>query len=679
MKLNLHNKIEILVDDKKYCFYNSMLSSVKDALIKKKSYNDYLAFGTGNIKDLESFSRFDGQESLGDNFKLSSHLKSYKTEVEFLQNDAMTGRELYVKKSAVISDSFLVGKYLTEAGITNCAENNPTIYNYFSLISDEFPRGIFVENTSPILISVYVYLDLASLGSGLFTGGENKFINFLLGLGLDGEIYACRGMNLADNLSPILRENLSSEKYLCELISEFQEDGLLLSFSANLGAGETAEIVLLVGDSPFARLNVLEEKSQVKETENFTPKRNYVIDVGENVKEIESVTNLTQNLPETNIFVSKYAKRFADKISLPFGNLFSSETPRFLSKDGKMIFFVMGDKIYGYRNENLKVNPLLTGGINISNITNIVAFDDFMFVFSRSAPYIFCYKIIGETFTFCEIDINSFEENMLLSSPYKIDITLSKNGNFLFAFIDSENHYGYTLYYTFDESQNKFIYDSYLKSGYDFNYILAMFKNNFTDACIMFVKEDESVYNTRLVYHYADKSFTDIYTTLAVYFTENTREIYTKNRAVIIEKTTEPYIWVYFYPQKYRYTLSLFGVEENDYISTNLHYLIQKMSNDDYKIYNLVGYDTPELFTDGIGSIVNQSKILDFEFLDDTLLIFMDDEKEPIVAFNFYENCMLIENVSSNEDLYSVAHTKYDLIGKNNEGVIVKFTIKINL
>ena len=53
MKLNLHNKLEILIGDKSFCFYNTMLPSIRDALAQKKSYNDFLAVGTGAVKNFD--------------------------------------------------------------------------------------------------------------------------------------------------------------------------------------------------------------------------------------------------------------------------------------------------------------------------------------------------------------------------------------------------------------------------------------------------------------------------------------------------------------------------------------------------------------------------------------------------------------------------------------------------
>ena len=80
------------------------------------------------------------------------------------------------------------------------------------------------------------------------------------------------------------------------------------------------------------------------------------------------------------------------------------------------------------------------------------------------------------------------------------------------------------------------------------------------------------------------------------------------------------------------------------------------MSNSNYQIYNLVGYNTPENFINNFPSFVDQNKILDFEFLQDTLLIFQDDTTKPILALNLKLNHTQIENVSSNEFSERLVH-----------------------
>ena len=667
MNSKMHNKIEITSGTRTVCFYNTMLKSVLQKYNSGQSFFDYLAIGTGS-----------GTHQ-SDNYKLLTHLKNYKLETEYLQDDVSSGGDLFVKKSVIIDDETLNGTLITEAGITDTNGENPTIYNYFKFEEDGQEIAIEKQAGVPILISVYLYLSLSAEGEGLLTAGKNKFVDFLLGFGLEDKIYASRGQCLKGNSSFVQKPNILSEKVECEFSAGEVLDGYEMTFSADLDVGETSEIVFSVGDVPFARLSVLEKKTPTSESETVTPKTNYVIDMGEDVKEITSITNANTSQVETNTYQMKYAGKFGERVFLPFDNLFSNSTPRFLSKDGKKIFFNSGDKIFGYENDGGVVQKIDTSIISLQNITHIIALDDFVFVVTKSEPYISAYKISDGLISQCEIDLDSFEYNNLLADIYKIDICLSRNDKLMIGFIGGANHYGYALYFDYDSEDDEFSFDAYYESSFSFHYVLAMQKNNFTDSMLIFLKGADWIYDTKIVYFFADKTMEDAFTPLANHYTENAREIYTKNRAVIIEKTTTPRIWIYYYPQIYRYTLSLFGDEENDYISSNLLYLIQKMSSTNYKIYNLVGYDSPTEFEGGFPSEIELSKVQDFEFLDNILLIFMDSKTEPIVAYGLFENSMLIENVSSKTDSYQVSYKKYDLIGKNNEGVIVDFTIKITI
>ena len=142
MKFNLHNKIEIYNCKNKYCFYNTMLKSVINQFKTLDSFNDYLALGVGTRTHLDT------------NFNLINYKKSYKLESDFIQNDvSIATGNYYIKKTVLIDDYSLDGLYLTEAGITNSNSDNPIVYNYFSLVSSEFPNGILKNKGEPLAIS----------------------------------------------------------------------------------------------------------------------------------------------------------------------------------------------------------------------------------------------------------------------------------------------------------------------------------------------------------------------------------------------------------------------------------------------------------------------------------------------------------------------------------------------
>ena len=147
-----------------------------------------------------------------------------------------------------------------------------------------------------------------------------------------------------------------------------------------------------------------------------------------------------------------------------------------------------------------------------------------------------------------------------------------------------------------------------------------MYKNNFTDAQVMFLEEGDYSSDCRIVTHYSNQTEQDVYSVLGYFYTKDTKEVYVNDRVVVVEKTNSPKLRLFYYPQMYEYELSLISDEDDNYISNNLLYLIQKR-NKSYKIYNLVGYNQPIEFLNGFPEYIVQDKIEDFEFLNDNFKI----------------------------------------------------------
>lgn len=667
MKLNFHNKIEVVSNEKTLVFFNSMLPSIFSAIQNQEKFTNYLAIGTGAPSENQNV------------FKLSTHLKTCKLQTELIQNDISKG-VCYIKKSIVLSDYFdLVGKHVTEIGFTHEISNEPTIVNYISLISEDTPNGVYISKTDPVLIYVYLYLNINSNNNFVLTAGKNPFVSFLLGEGLSGNFYATRGNCLIDNS---LMERQASDfltKFECFVNFEFIADNNLLNLTiqSNLNVGKTYEIVFLIENEPFARLQMLNIKPKTLQSINFSPKESFVIDLGEDVSHVEKIVNNSTNQEESNTYFKNYATSFGDKITLPFNLMFNADTPRFVSKEGDKIYFVIDDQVYGYVNENYQLHSLNTSNIQVQQITKIVSFENFVFVFSDTEPFVsaFCYN----NDNFDKIEIQSLTElKTTLSSALFVDAVCSKSNTFMIAAIDFENNFGHTFYFNFDESTNTFTYISKLVAEYQFSYLLAMHKNNFSDARVMFLKEGEYSNQCKIVTHFPDATVEDIYTVLGYFYTKDTKEVYVKNRAVITEKTTSPRIMLFYYPQMYQYKLPLISDEDDDYFSTNLLYLIQKRGSS-FEIYNLVGYNTPQKFKNGFSDFLKQESIVDFEFLNDTLLIFTNNESEPVIGLNLQETSGLIENVSDNMVTYNVSMSNYNILGNNNEGVIATFHATISI
>lgn len=671
MKLNYHNKIEIQTSKKHFEFFNTMLDSIYTKIANLESFCDKIAIGNGIYEEISSNTIY-----------LCNHIQSFSLSTESLQNN-ISNSELFIKKIVTIETKNINSNYITEAGITSNSDDstNPIIYNYFSFINNDNPNGIEISSGDPIIISIYIYLNLSTDSIGLFTKGKNSFINFLLGDGTNGKlVYVARGEDNSENVLIERTNDYVGEKYLCAFSSTIN-NGVLLTFEGDLGAGETNELVFLLGDEIFARINTLVLQDEYSTTENFSPKTNYVVDLGTGVTSVDTIINDSLTTEETEVFVVKYATNFASKISLPFNNLFDVDTPRFLSRDGDKIIFLLNDYIYMYQNEDYKVNHKFSINLQIQDIVKISCFEKYFFVFSKNSPYVFPYIIENNTLTACSIDLSSFEYFDYMADFIDIDIVQAKNGYFLLGFYAPYNTTtAYTLYYTFNESNKSFIYDSYLSApNYSFSYLLPFYKNNFSDGQIMYLQAGEKSSLCKRSIHKADKTITNTYSSTSYYLTYLTTNIYVKSRAVICEKDFTPNFWVYYFPQIYRFNLSQFSEAVKSYISTNLLYLVQKLPDGSFRAYNLVGYDSPQEFSNGIPSEIDQSKILFVEFLIDTILFFMDDENEPIIAYSLNINGTCIENVSDKSATYTVTLTRKNTLGNNNEGVIAKLAINVSI
>ena len=246
-------------------------------------------------------------------------------------------------------------------------------------------------------------------------------------------------------------------------------------------------------------------------------------------------------------------------------------------------------------------------------------------------------------------------------------MTLSLNAHSSVCIIKT-NKTALSIY--FQLSNNRFEITSQITNTKEFNYLLAMHKNNFCDGQIIYLKEGNTSIECRIVTHLADETETDIYSSFAYHLTKD---------AIISEKNTEPSVVIYYYPQVYEYNLPIISNEIKDYISHDLNYIIQELQNNEFKIYNLVGYDTPEEFSDSISNITNTSTIVDFEFMKDTLLIFTNEENNSIIGVNLNLNKTQIENLSDKNSSYKVNMSKYDKIGKDNKPVSFTLSTRIKL
>ena len=620
------------------------------SLSKFDKLGDFLSIGNGQPNP-------DTQNS----FYLSNHIITLSNSNISIQNNISNG-PLFAKYEFVINSESLKIIYITEVGLSK-NDPNHTIFNYFSLISNENPLGLRITDNEELHFEVVIFLNIKELDSNILTSGNNPFISYLLGNGL-GDVFVSFGSNYSENirLERELNENLTLNK--CVKSSNITDNSLQISFSFQTNLKNIDEIIFSTNNEVFARKNLKQHNQLISDESTFTSENHYIIKIDNDIHSIDTIIDTQSQQTEQNFFVSKYANSFGDKIHLPFNNLFNYTNPRFLSKDGNLLFFISNEKVYGYKNENFTIKQIDTTTINNSYIKNIISFENFVFVISEIHPFISSYIISDNSLIELENNFSSMENIKDIEEYFQLDITRCKNNIFILGVIN-KNKNARSIYFTLNNLSFEIINE--LKNNKEFNYLVSMYKNNFSDGQIIYLKEGPSSAECRIVTHSATQEETDIYSSLAYHLTNNASKIYSKNRALISEKNHNSSIVIYCYPQIYEYILPLETTNTKNYISNNLNYIIQQFENSEFKIYNLIGYSTPEEFINSISDNFTNCKILDFEFMKDSILIFTDDTKNSIIAYNLKLNKTQIENTSKNNSSYLVRYKKYDKVGSNNK------------
>lgn len=674
MKLKYHNKISIKTSETEYVFYNTMFNNVYQKIANLDTFFDKIAIGSGFCEDFSQ------------NYKLGNFLLTENLETKSRQIDP-SQQSIYIEKQVTIIPKNIKSNYITEAGITSNldSETNPDIYNYFSFITDDSPYGINISDGEKIIINITIYLTISTTSNGLLTKGNNVFLNLLLGNGCtEKNIYVARGNDNSNNEFIYRSNEYLEDKQLCTFTHNTADNVLNLVFDGDLKTGETNEIVFILDDSVFARINTKILQTTTNLTETITSLQTYVIDLGLDVADVQSVTNNTDSTVETSYFVSTYANNFSVEAHLPFNNLFNNDTPRFLSLEGDRIFFVLNDTIYMYKNSDYEITQVFASNIQVQNIAKITAFDDFMFVFTQASPCVYAYKITNNSLTQCAFDFSSFEEYSTMPNYTLMDIVQSNSGTFMLGYIipaDSTT-IAYTLYLDFDSASNTFVFTDYVSTtNYNFTYLIPMHKNKFLDAFMMYCQGGTKSSQCRRAIHDPDRTVTAGYNVMAYYFTAATTQLYVKSRAVISIKNQEgaDKVWFYYYPQVYRIKLPEFNEADVTYISTDLKTMIQQMPDGSFRAYNIIGYENSVIFSSGIPSSIDQSKILSVEFLTDTVLFFMDDETKPIIAYNLNIVGTCLENVNAKNTEYTVSYTKQEKLGSRTKGVTAKFSVNVTI
>ena len=309
MNFSFHNKLNIKTKTNNYTFYNTILKSTLNKLSSLEKFNEFLSIGNG-IASQESQNKF----------HLTNKLLTTKLINSSFQSDITKG-SLFAKYEFVISKNEINENYITEIGLSN-NEENPLIFNYFSLISTDTPNGIYIQNENEIVFEVTIYLTINENNYILLTSGNNPFIEFLLGNGL-GDVYISKGTNYSNN-ERINREITNNKLFLCNKTTNIFDNSLEINFEYCFNNGEIDEILFISENKVFARKNLKEFREPLIKEFQFQSKDNYIIKIEEDIKSVNSIINTTSQTTEQNCYISKYANSFGDKINLPFDNLFNN-------------------------------------------------------------------------------------------------------------------------------------------------------------------------------------------------------------------------------------------------------------------------------------------------------------------------------------------------------------------
>ncbi|MBQ8468684.1 MAG: hypothetical protein IJ542_02890 [Clostridia bacterium] len=670
MNIKLHNKFEIFDGENTFVAYNVVSHTILERAANFLPFATYFALGSGNTASPTSSINH-----------LNSWVASFASTLEEIQSDISRG-DTYVKRTVTIPANENVGLTFSEIGMTYSNESNPVICNYVNITNSSGENvSVKKKRGQELFIRVTIFLELSADAKKILCKGENNLVKALLGEYSSPVITAMRGENLQPNTSSIYR-NMPRQgtRIACNVTREVSssQDVANISIDYDLNTGSTAEVVILFGDNPVARHSTLSYcETQEEQIEASSQNHNTLV-VDEFVEEISSVTDSNLN-QVTNLVEKKFATDFSDYVANPFEVAITEDNARWVSKDGDKLAFVAGGRLYVYKNINYAFVKQVCD-VSVSNLTKVIMFEDYLFAVYSELPRLAMYKCTNGEYSRINIDFTNYT---LFDSTYDwqdIEIISNSNGNFSIGIILGQIlRKPVIVYATLSNSGLVITSASYGECDYIVR-MFSLYKSSFCDSMIGFITNNYNgtADNYRIEQHYPDRTHTVANEVVAYYLINGTTELEGKSRAVIAKKTTSPYIWLYYYPRVFRYSISLSNGVQN-WISTNLLYLVQKYddSSAPYKIYSLSDYNNPREFENGFPSDLDLTNITDFEFVGDTLLVFMTN---GVRALNLKQTHTLLENLPEANQTYNVSYTKYELIGSSSdEGVNGQLSLELSL
>jgi len=670
MNINLHNKYEITIKDKTYVAYNTLLDTIYEKIFNLEQYTSHIAIGTGK------------ESKTPTDTKLGNYLKTFETETSEIQSDITSG-VLYIKKVVTIDEDDLDTFTFSELGITNTSEFDPVIFNHVLLTDQDGDVVNITRNVGDAMeIRVTIFLELTPESDGLFVKGENYLIQQILGENLnisDNNLYVVRGENLSPNNYTIRSTPDLTNAVVCNKKIIKNEDGTFnICFSAELGEGETEEVLIVYNNKVCLRFNTLEVKPAINLTSTLTCVNNdKILEIDNNVKNISSVSYLqdTSTIEHTTHTISKYGKKLTDKITNVFDQPFTSSTPRFVSKDGKLIAFIHDSYTHIYKYENYNFIKLNSTQVTSSDIMKIIMFEDTILVFMTEEPYLKIFNIVDKNIIEKTVNLTMYENSIYPFNWIDVDATLTLNNKIKIGFIindDKKTPIVLTLTKNASEIYNDSITVPELTTA---KKVYAIYKNPFSEPLVGFITDSYMDTTYYLIEEFLEDTKQFGFTSESAFaLLNNTLGIQVSGRAILSQKDTYPYLAVYYYPDfsTVDYDFSS-GIKH--YTSKDGNYMIAKYEDSSYKIFNMHIVNQLTEFENGFPNYIDFSQVEDFEFVGDLLLVFVSSNEESVFASPIKNSYLRLDNMIDSTKEYTVNYNKYDLLGNRElEGVKVNLT-----
>jgi len=672
MNFKLHNKYEITLNNKTYTAYNTLFKTVYEKIANLEQYTSHIAIGTGtSSKDFTDT-------------KLSSYLMSFSTQTEEIQCD-VSKSPLYIQKVVTIDSSNAQTFSFSEIGITNTSEFDPIIFNHVLLTDTDGNVVSITRNSGDTLqIKVTIYLELTPQSSALFTKGKNQLIKQMLGENLDIEdnsLYIARGENLAENVllnraTPILNNAVKCSNK----ITYNDDQSVTINFSADLGVGETEEVLIVYNNQACIRLNTQEFNTpQVQTVEQITPSAGNTIELGLLVKNVESCYKISDtNILESDYFTAKYSNKITDKVSNIFDLPFTASTPRFVSKDGKMIAFIYNDYTYIYKYDNHEFVKLNTTQVPSANLQKIIMMEDIVICILTEEPYIQVYKVVENNVIRQTMKLTTYSASAYPYSFVDVDATIIDN-KITLGLILNDQKYTPLIMTLETDSDNQYCDKLAIPSLDSAKVVCGIYNPNYNQYLISFMCDTYQGITDYYVEDYTVNGFSiNSNAGMAYGLLANSLGVLYGGRMIISQKDTSPKLKAYYYPNM-ESASNDFSSADLHFISYNGDYIISKTQEDSsYKIFNSHIIDALSEFESGFPDYIEQDKILDLTFAGDYLIVFYDDSLEPNFGLLLKNNLTRIDNLSDQTANYLINYNKFVLLGQEeDEGVKANLTFTL--